>query len=315
MMMRATWKRLSYFVDITGGDTIKLLFVYNPKAGKARIKYYLADILDVFAEKGYEITVAPTRARGDAEVFAAEISEDYDLLVVSGGDGTLDEAVTGLMSSGKIIPVGYIPAGSTNDFGRSLKLPKSMSKSAMIAVSDHVFCCDIGKFNDGYFVYVAAFGLFTDVTYTTPQKEKNKLGYAAYLLESVKRLSDIKTYKMRISYEGGSYEGEFLAGLISNSNSIGGIKLLSGPHVSLNDGLFEVMLIRRPPSLIELNEALAAVVDRNKKSDYVITFPASNIELSCEGDVSWTLDGEYGGTMQHSEICVIRDALKIKTPE
>lgn len=293
---------------------MKLLFVYNPKSGKARIKYYLGDILDIFAEKGYEITVVPTRARGDAEVVAANISDEYDLLVVSGGDGTLDEAVTGLMTSGKIIPVGYIPAGSTNDFGRSLKLPKSMSKSAEIAVSDHEFLCDIGKFNDGYFVYVAAFGLFTDVTYTTPQKEKNKLGYAAYLLESVKRLSDIKTYRMRIIYEGGSYEGEFLAGLVSNSNSIGGIKLLSGPHVSLNDGLFEVMLIRRPPTLLELNEALAAVVDRNKKSDYVITFPASSVELVCEDDVSWTLDGEYGGTMKSSRISVMRDALKIKTP-
>lgn len=294
---------------------IKLLFVYNPKAGKARIKYYLADILDTFAEAGYEITALPTRARGDAKKAAEEIADDYDLLVVSGGDGTLDEAVTGLMSGNKSVPVGYIPAGSTNDFGRSLKLPKSMARSAGVAVSGHDFSCDIGAFNDGYFVYVAAFGLFTDVTYTTPQKEKNKLGYAAYLLESVKRLSDIKTYKMRIVHEGGSYEGEFLAGLVSNSNSVGGIKMLTGPHVSLEDGLFEVLLIRVPPSLIELNEALAAVFDRRLKSDYVITFPASSVEVICDSDVSWTLDGEYGGTMKESKISVIPKALKIRTPD
>lgn len=290
------------------------MFVYNPRAGKERIKYYLSSILECFAAKDYEITVVPTRARGDATQIAANISDEYDLLVVSGGDGTLDEAVTGLMSTGRDITVGYIPAGSTNDFGRSLKLPKSMSKAADIAVRGCDFSCDIGAFNDSYFVYVAAFGMFTDVTYTTPQKEKNKLGYAAYLLESVKRLSDIRKYSMRIVHEGGTYEGEFLAGLVSNSNSVGGIRRLTGPHVSLNDGLFEVMLIRVPPSLIELNEALAAVFDRRLKSDYVITFHAKKVEFICDEKVSWTLDGEYGGTMKRSNIRVIPSALKIRTP-
>lgn len=294
---------------------IKLLFVYNGKAGKAKIKNYLADILDVFAENGYEITAFPTRAGGDARKVAENIPEDYDLLVVSGGDGTLDETVSGIMNGHKNIPIGYIPAGSTNDFGRSLKLPKSMVKSAQIAVSGRDFACDIGSFNKSYFVYVAAFGLFTDVTYETPQNEKNRLGYLAYLLESVKRLSDIKTYKMRISHEGGSYEGEFLAGLISNSNSVGGIKKLTGPHVSLEDGLFEVLLIRVPPTIVELNEALAAVVDRRLKSDYVITFPAASVDVICDTDVSWTLDGEYGGTMKEAKIRVLPKALNIRTLE
>lgn len=291
---------------------IKLLFIYNPRAGKSRIKNYLADILDVFAESGYEITAFPTRAGGDARKAAENISDEYDLLVVSGGDGTLDEAVSGIMIGRKNIPIGYIPAGSTNDFGRSLKLPRSMVKAAQIAVSGRDMACDIGLFNKSYFVYVAAFGLFTDVTYETPQKEKNKLGYLAYLLESIKRLSDIKTYKMRISHEGGSYEGEFLAGLISNSNSVGGIKKLTGPHVSLEDGLFEVMLIRVPPTIVELNEALAAVVDRRLKSDYVITFPAQKIEVVCDCDVSWTLDGEYGGTVREANIAVLPKALNIR---
>lgn len=292
---------------------IKLLFVYNPRAGKERIKYRLAGILDVFAANGYEITAAPTRAQGDAQLSAERISDDYDLLVVSGGDGTLDEVVTGLMNSGKSVPIGYIPAGSTNDFGRSLKLPKSMVRSAEIAVKGNDFACDIGAFNDNYFVYVAAFGMFTDVTYTTPQKEKNKLGYAAYLLESVKRLSDIKTYSMRVSFDGGSYEGEFLAGLVSNSNSVGGIKSLTGPHVSLDDGLFEVLLIRVPPSLKVLRETLAAVLDRRLDSDYAISFTAAKVDFEFTSDVSWTLDGEYGGTVNTAEVRAIPEAIRIRT--
>lgn len=294
---------------------IKLLFVYNPKAGKARIRNYLADILDTFAAADYEITVAPTKAHGDAEIIAKNITDDYDLIVCSGGDGTLDEVVTGLLSGKKSIPVGYIPAGSTNDFGRSLKLPKSMNRAAEIAVNGKDFLCDVGTFNKNYFVYVAAFGMLTDVTYTTPQKEKNKLGYAAYVLESVKRLSDIKTYKMQINHEGGSYEGEFLAGLVTNSDSVGGMRRLTGPHVSLNDGLFEVLLVRVPPTLIDLNEALVAVIDRRLKSDYVITFHAESIEFVCDEDVSWTLDGEYGGTQKKSKIGVIPKGLKIRVPK
>lgn len=292
---------------------IKLHFVYNPRAGKEKIRNHLADILDVFAEAGYEIKVYPTRGCGDAKKVAENLPDDCDLMVVSGGDGTLDEAVTGLMNAHKTVPIGYIPAGSTNDFGRSLKLPKSMVRAAETAVKGNDFACDIGAFNDRHFVYVAAFGLFTDVTYTTPQKEKNKLGYAAYLLESVKRLSDIKTYSMRVSFEGGSYEGEFLAGLVSNSNSVGGLKSLTGPHVSLDDGLFEVLLIRVPPSLKDLNETLAAVLDRRIDSDYAISFTAPKVEFEFKSDVSWSLDGEYGGTCDKALVSVIPKAIKIRT--
>lgn len=296
-------------------NPIKLLFVYNPKAGKAKIRNYIADILDIFAAEGYEITVFPTRTCGDAKRIVQDMPDDCDLLVVSGGDGTLDEAVTGLMCAGKSVTIGYIPAGSTNDFGRSLKLPKSMVRSAEIAVKGNDFACDIGSFNDRYFVYVAAFGLFTDVTYTTPQKEKNKLGYAAYLLESVKRLSDIKKYSLKVNYPGGSYEGEFLAGLVSNSNTVGGLKSLSAPHVSLNDGVFEVLLIRVPPSLKELNETLVAVLNRKINSDYAISFTTSKVDFEFKTDVSWSLDGEYGGTTNKTSIGVIPKAIKIRTSD
>lgn len=169
----------------------KLLFVYNPKAGKAGIKSKLADILDIFAGAGYEITILPTRKRDDARAAVAGRSRDYDLVVCSGGDGTLDEAVTGMIQSGFQTPIGYIPAGSTNDFGGSLALPKNMVEAARTIVEGKNFACDVGSFNEDIFVYIAAFGLFTDVSYETGQEMKNMLGHMAYILEGMKRLSAI----------------------------------------------------------------------------------------------------------------------------
>lgn len=290
----------------------KLLFIYNPRAGKEKIKNHLYDILNTFAREGYEITAYPTRAKGDATARAHDLQEDYDLLVVSGGDGTLDEVVTGLKSAGKDITIGYIPAGSTNDFGRSLGLPRSMGKAAEIAVCGVDYNCDIGRFNEDYFVYVAAFGLFTDVTYMTPQKEKNVLGYGAYVLESAKRLSDIRTFRARVEYEGGCVEGDFLAGLISNSNSVGGFYGITGPHVSLNDGLFEILLIKRPPTLLELNEILIAVFDRRYESEYVVSLCAPSVCVTSEENIPWTLDGEYGGDTKFARISVLNGGLNIR---
>ena len=165
----------------------KLLFVYNPKAGKALIKNKLADILDIFADAGYETTVIPTRGQGDAAEAVAGRPGEYDLVVCSGGDGTLDEVVTGMIRSGFRTPIGYIPAGSTNDFGGSLSLPKNMVQAAEVVVNGWDFACDIGSFScndvDDVFVYIAAFGIFTDVSYETAQDMKNVLGPLAYLLE------------------------------------------------------------------------------------------------------------------------------------
>ncbi len=292
----------------------KLKFIYHPKAGKAKIRIRLADILDLFARSGYEITAAPTQARGDAEIMAKELPDGYDLLVVSGGDGTLDEVVAGLMIAGKRVPIGYIPAGSTNDFGRSLKLPKRMDKAAEIALYGRDFCCDVGKFNEGYFVYVAAFGIFTDVTYATPQETKNRLGYGAYLIESAKRLSEIKTFHLRVTSEKEVFEGDFLAGIVSNSKIVGGIRALSGPDVSLDDGVFEVLLIKVPPTILEWNETLLALADRRVQSEYVISFHTTKVLFDSTVKIAWTLDGEFGGESRYAEISVVPKAIDIRIP-
>ncbi len=180
----------------------KLYFIYNPHSGREQIRTRLADILQIFSEAGYDMEVCPTRERKDAVKRIRELPDGYDLVVCSGGDGTMDEVVQGMMQREKKIPIGYIPSGTVNDFARSLKIPRNMLKAARIAVKGRNFPCDMGTFNEQHFVYIAAFGIFTDVAYSTNQNVKNVLGHMAYLLEGMKRLANIPSYHMHL------YSGE-----------------------------------------------------------------------------------------------------------
>lgn len=289
----------------------KLLFIYNPKAGRAAIGNHLGDIVDIFTKNCYEVTIYPTQCSGDGEAKVKERCKDFDRIVVSGGDGTLDEIVTGIMDIDVSVPIGYIPAGSTNDFARSLGLPKMMKKSADIAVTGRDFQCDIGRFNDRYFVYVAAFGLFTDVTYVTDQNLKNRIGYAAYLAEAVKRLKSLEVIPLKVTYDDNVICDNFLVGMITNSDSVGGIKGITGPDVKLDDGLFEVLLVKAPNSLMDLNLIPPAILDRRIKSDCVISFKCSKIEIESDEPISWTLDGEFGGRVDKACIMNINQGLNI----
>lgn len=289
----------------------KLLFIYNPKAGKAQIKSKLADILDIFAEAEYEITVVPTRKRDDARLATAGRSKKYDLVVCSGGDGTLDEVVTGMMQSGFRTPIGYIPAGSTNDFGGSLGLPKNMVQAAQTIVSGRNFPCDVGSFNTDTFVYIAAFGLFTDVSYETEQEVKNVLGHMAYLLEGMKRLSAIRSFPMKVSYDDQVIEDDFIFGMITNSTSVGGFKNITGKSVKLDDGVFEVTLIRRPKNPIELNNIMISLVNRDIDMGAMYCFRTDQVVLESKEPVAWTLDGENGGNHERVEIRNLHQAIEI----
>ena len=290
----------------------KLLFMYNPKAGKAQIKNKLSDILNVFAEAEYEITVAPTRGHDDARKIVKNRSRDYELVVCSGGDGTLDEAVTGMIQSGFDTPVGYIPAGSTNDFGGSLALPKNMIRAAEIAVKGKNFPCDIGSFNNDIFVYIAAFGLFTDVSYETAQDVKNVLGNMAYLLEGMKRLSSVRSFPMRVEYENNIIVDDFIFGMITNSVSVGGFKNITGKNVKLDDGVFEVTLIRKPRNPVELNNIMISLLDRNIDTNAMYCFRTSKLVLDALEPVPWTLDGENGGSHKKVEIRNICKRIEIR---
>ena len=274
----------------------KLMFIYNPKSGKGLIRNYIYEIVDLFTKYGYEVSVYPTQRQEDAMQRVPEIAPLYDLLVASGGDGTLDECVTGMMRSEVKIPIGYIPAGSTNDFAQSIHIPKNMMRAAEIAMTGKQFPCDVGVFNRDYFIYVAAFGLFSDVSYQTNQNMKNVLGHVAYLLEGAKRLYDIPSYPLKVKVNGETIEDEFVYGMITNSISVGGMKNMVGKDVRLDDGLFEVTLIRMPQNPIQLNDILATLLmPFDKKSRFIYTYKTDHIEITSDDYVPWTLDGEFGG--------------------
>ena len=292
----------------------KLYFIYNPHAGKEHIKGKLYGILEVMADAGYELTVYPTRGAQDAMEQMEQLPEDYDLVVCSGGDGTLDEIVTGMMQSGFKTTIGYIPAGSTNDFANSLRLSSSMSTAAEAVVSGTVFPCDVGRFNEDIFVYIAAFGLFTEVSYGTRQEMKNMLGHMAYILEGVKHLQNIKSYHMKVTNvsetgETTVIEDEFIYGMITNSYSVGGFKSIAGNvfkgKIALNDGLFEVTLIKMPKNPMELNSILAALAIQNIDTEYMYSFKSSRLLIESKEEVAWTLDGEFGG--KHKEVTLINE--------
>lgn len=280
----------------------KMLFIYNPNAGTGLIKSKLSDIVDTFAKSGYEITIYPTQKYRDAMEKTMEYEEEYDLVACSGGDGTLDEVVSGMLSRKDPIPVGYIPAGTTNDFANSLQIPKDMLEAADIIVNGKPFACDVGRFNDDHFVYIAAFGIFTDVSYETKQSMKNILGYLAYVLEGAKRIFNIPSYRIRVTYNDQVIEDEFIYGMVTNSRSVGGFSGIIGPDVVFDDGEFEVTLIRTPKNAIELNELLGAIVMRQINPDRMYSFKSGNVRFESEVEIPWTLDGEFGG--EHSDVVI-----------
>lgn len=288
----------------------RILFIYNPKAGKGIIRTKLSYILEELAKCDCEITVRPTQRASEAIQVSREYGGRYDVIVCSGGDGTLNEVATGLRQGGWPTPVGYIPAGSTNDFGNSLGIPKQMQDAAETIRNGIVFPCDLGRLGDCYFVYVAAFGVFTEVSYKTKQEVKNALGHLAYLLEGVRSLSSIKSWEMRYESREQSGTGKFLYGMVTNSNSVGGFKGITGQDVTLNDGEFEVTLILEPENFIEWPGIINSLLngDRNR---YIISFKTSRVEFFSEEEVPWTTDGEYGGSYSHAVIENLPKALPI----
>ena len=281
----------------------RVLFIVNPRSGKGTIKYHILDILDIFSKKDMDLTVHITQARLDACNIAMEEGGRYDLVVLSGGDGTLDEVVSGLMQGGHDTPIGYIPAGSTNDFASSLKLPSRMGDAAQIAATGTPRRFDVGAFNDRYFIYIAAFGLFTDVAYQTSQEAKNVLGHMAYLLEGAKRLFNIKSFHMKVRTKEREIEGNFAYGMITNSESVGGFKKITGNDVCLDDGLFEVILIYQPANVIEFQEIITSLMTGQMNSRFIENFKTDELELEGEEEVPWTLDGEDGGV--HKKVKII----------
>ena len=271
----------------------KMLFVMNPYAGMRRANRYVADILTIFNQAGYEVTAHMTSGTGDARRIVREKCADMDLVVCAGGDGTFNETVSGILDSGEDVPVGYIPCGSTNDFANSLKLSTNVVQAAKDIVTGDPVRYDVGKFGDRYFSYVASFGAFTKASYSTPQNIKNALGHTAYILEGIQELSQLRPTHVRFELEDGRIiEDDFIFGAVSNSTSLGGILTLDPKQVDMGDGMFELLLVRMPKDLIELNECVWAV-QRQKYNCAVLTFITTcKLKVFPDPVMSWTLDGE-----------------------
>ena len=295
----------------------KLLYIYNPAAGRKSAKINLSDALEVFARQGYEITVRPTQARGDAAAAARDLGPDFDRVVCCGGDGTLNETVRGVLELPRERrPVlGYIPAGTTNDFSRTLELPKSLPELAEVAGEGVPRAIDVGLAEGNPFTYVAAFGLFTDVSYSTPQANKNLLGHFAYLLEGMGRLASIPSYHMKVSTRSGTeVEGDFIYGMVGNTVSVGGLVNLPRDKVLLDDGRFEVILIRRPENGKDWQSILTALTTLELSKDgegAVVGFSAEEVTFTCDAPVAWTVDGEFGGEQQITTVKNLPRALTI----
>ena len=281
----------------------KLLFIYNAKSGKARIRKYLAGIIDIFIKSGYRVEAYQTQSQKDAMTQVQRRGFEFDMIVCSGGDGTLNEVITGLMTSEwygeRRVPIGYIPAGSTNDFAVSIGLPKNMLNAAVTAMNGKKKNLDVGTFNNMSFVYVAAFGAFTDVSYSTSQELKNVLGHKAYVLESIKEFVPTiqSTYHITAIANGKKLEGEFIYGMISNSQSVGGFKGITGRDIGFDDGVFEVTFVRSPASPFELQEIVMSLLT-GKRSKMVLRFKTSMLKVYSEEKIDWVVDGEFGGSVK-----------------
>lgn len=290
----------------------RMLFIYNPCAGQGKVRKKLPDIIDAFAHRGYLPAIYPTQGPGDATRLIRGIGRHYRRVVCCGGDGTLHEVIEGLMELDDPPVLGYIPAGSTNDVSRNLNLPKNMRRAADVATGHETMRCDMGRFNGQPFVYVAAFGLFADVSYATPQKFKNMFGHMAYIFEGVGRLGNIRSWNVAVEHDQGRTEGEFIFGMVGNTRSVGGFRNLPVQEVALDDGQFELLLVRKPKNPAEFQAILAALMSQKTTADGpVIGLCTSRARFIFDQTAEWTLDGECGGSHSQVDIENIPKALEL----
>lgn len=290
----------------------KLYFILNLQSGKATISSKLAVVIDMFTKAGYEVTARSTQERMDACAAAKyACGQGFDLIVCSGGDGTLNEVIQGIMRSEKKLPIGYIPAGSTNDFARGVGIPRNIIDAVQWIIDGKKYPCDIGSFNDKFFTYIAAFGAFTEVTYETSQQVKNVLGHVAYVLNGISRLKNIKSYHMKITYDDEIIEDNYIFGMVTNSSSVAG--LLSLNNFLLDDGLYEVTLIKTPGNPLDLQRIIHSLlnIDIDIDTAYIKSFRTSKIRFECDDELQWTIDGEFGGAYKTVDVCNNKQAIEL----
>jgi len=289
----------------------KMLFIMNPFAGQRKANRHLADILLLFGSAGYEVLVHMTQKTGDAMDVAYRLGRQADLVVCCGGDGTLNETITGLIRSGTNVPIGYIPAGTTNDFATSLKLSTNIMQAAQDIVDGTPVTYDVGKFGNRFFSYVASFGAFTKSSYIVPQNIKNALGHTAYVLGGISELSQIRKEHIRMEIDGDVVEDDFLFGAICNSTSIGGILTLDPKQVDMGDGLFEILLVRAARNLTEITECIQAVQSQKYNCGMITFRSAKKVTIFADPTMPWSLDGEKEEGREMVEVENLHHAIRL----
>ena len=293
------------------GKENRVLLIVNPHSGLQKLRNHLLEIVDIYSKAGKELTVMTTQRGGDAARIARDYGGQFEKVVCSGGDGTFNETVSGLMELSERPLLGYIPAGTTNDFAVSMNLSTSLSKAAQQTISGEEKTIDIGRFNGRYFSYVASFGAFTGASYSTPQKIKNTIGHLAYLIEGVNDLSNIRPYHVRVETAEQTLEGDYLFGAVSNSTSLGGLLKLGKQYVDMNDGLFEVLLVKKPAKASELQKIISGLLTQQYDGKNVTLFSSNEVTFHMEETIPWSLDGEYEPGTKDVHIENIRDAIRI----
>lgn len=280
----------------------KLLLICNPKSGRGLSGDRLLKMLQFYRAKGFLPAVYLTE-KGDDLTEALSMAEPDTFLVVSGGDGMINACANAMLKKGPVLPFGYLPAGTTNDFARSIGIPTEPEEALAASISEETVSLDAGRLENRYFMYVAGFGLFTDVAYKTPQRTKNAFGYLAYVMNGIKSISELKTLSVTAEVDGEPISGEFILGLVTNSMSVAGRQSLVKSETRLDDGKFELLLIRRPQKLSELNTLLESVLYGSVQSPLIVYRQGRDFRFT--GDpLSWTLDGEFGGSFSESRILV-----------
>ena len=290
----------------------KLFLVVNPNAGTRQARRLLPEMISALTAGGYLVTVSVTAKRGDAAVFAREHGGSADLVAACGGDGTLNEVISGLLSGGHSTPVAYIPAGSTNDFAATVGLSPDLLSACKTVCTGSPRTLDMGRFGDNrYFCYTASFGAFTSVSWSTPQNMKNLLGHTAYVLQGISSLADIRPIHMRITADGAVYENDYIFGAVCNSTSLGGILKLDDNQVDMNDGRFETLLIPFPPNLGALGQVVGALTARNYEDPSLVFIRASSFTFEGAPELEWTLDGEEATAINPLTIQNIHNAVQL----
>ena len=271
----------------------KNLIIMNPCSGKKKANRFLTDIVDLFTKDGYMNTVLTTLKQGDGTTYTKEYAKDYDLITCIGGDGTFNEVVAGLLEDDIDVPIGYIPAGSTNDFASSLELPSGIVAAAKDIVNGERVPLDIGSFNGRKFSYIASFGAFTQTSYATSQNLKNMLGHLAYVLEGAASITSIRPEHLKIEADGKVYEGDYIFGAISNSTSFGGVLKINPEYVDMGDGKFELLLVKAPKNPIDLTEIIYMLSNQDYNSGMLTFINAKQFKIHANEKMAWSLDGEY----------------------